>query len=338
MVERDTRFGGNLELANIGDAGIASLAKQQLDFDRSNREFARFHAKSDPTAQEWEKAKYEQYNHPEFINARSPRVFRNTQWSPNYPGPKFDTRFIVGANKSSEGLRSWPSSDYYQDMRERNKFHQSFRENEIRNMILGPNRIYSNEPDVQAGIPATNQGYKVWNASDPTGNDGWIDRLGRWLFNDPYDKESDESLYQGTEQDKLESEYGTEGTGEFYPDKILRDLYPQYFGGLESEDLGMEQLPLEASGDSYNIMAGELIRSGLFDPVEIQNMDSYELQQNYENTFGSESDAMQMSLNLQDAMDAHEALGLSLNTDRFTRRANKAGVQVTNRGGIMGLV
>ena len=93
---------------------------------------------------------------------------------------------------------------------------------------------------LEAGIPATNQGYKVWNASDPTGNDGWIDRLGRWLFNDPYDKESDESLYQGTEQDKLESEYGTEGTGEFYPDKILRDLYPQYFGGLESEDLGME--------------------------------------------------------------------------------------------------
>jgi hypothetical protein len=109
---------------------------------------------------------------------------------------------------------------------------------------------------LEAGIPATNQGYKVMNASDPTGNDGWIDRLGRWLFNDPYDKESDESLYQGTEEDKLESEYGTEGTGEFYPDKILRDLYPQVLGeqapytsdqelnnlleGLESEDLGME--------------------------------------------------------------------------------------------------
>ena len=92
-----------------------------------------------------------------------------------------------------------------------------------------------------SGITNPNlNGYKVMNASDPTGNDGWIDRLGRWLFNDPYDKESDESLYQGTEQDKLESEYGTEGTGEFYPDKILRDLYPQYFGGLESEDLGME--------------------------------------------------------------------------------------------------
>ena len=167
MAERDTRFGGNLELANIGEAGIASLAKQQLNFDRSNREFARFHAKSDPTAQKWEQAKYEQYDHPEFINARSPRVFRNTQWSPNYPGPKFDTHFIVGANKSSEGLRSRPSSDYYQDMRERNKFHQSSRENEIRNMILGPNRIYSNDPGIQAGITGTNQGYKVWQAGGP---------------------------------------------------------------------------------------------------------------------------------------------------------------------------
>jgi hypothetical protein len=116
-----------------------------------------------------------------------------------------------------------------------------------------------------SGITNPNlNGYKVMNASDPTGNDGWIDRLGRWLFNDPYDKESDESLYQGTEQDKLESEYGTEGTGEFYPDKILRDLYPQalgeqspytsdqelnnFFEGLDSEDLGVEP-QLEASVD-----------------------------------------------------------------------------------------
>ena len=206
MVERDTRFGGNLELANIGDTGIASLAKQQLDFDRSDKEFARFHAKSDPTAQKWEQNRYELYNHPEFINARSPRVFRNTEWSPNYPGSKFDTRFIVGANKSSEGLRSWTSSDYYQNIRELNKFKQDWKENKIRNMILGPDRIYPKELGTQAGIPATNQGYKVMNASDPTGNDGWIDRLGRWLFNDPYDKESDESLYQGTEEDKLEED------------------------------------------------------------------------------------------------------------------------------------
>ena len=67
-------------------------------------------------------------------------------------------------------------------------------------------------------------------------------------------------------------------------------------------------------------------------------MDSYELQQNYENTFGSTGDAMQMSLNLQDVMDLYKSKGLDLNTDRLIRRAKKAGVQVTNRGGIIGLL
>ena len=36
----------------------------------------------------------------------------------------------------------------------------------------------------------------------------------------------------------------------------------------------------------------------------------------------------QQALNLQDVMDMHELLGLPLNTDRFMKRANKAGVQV----------
>ena len=33
-------------------------------------------------------------------------------------------------------------------------------------------------------------------------------------------------------------------------------------------------------------------------------------------------------LNLQEVMDLYESLGLDLNTDRFIRKANKAGVQV----------
>ena len=110
------------------------------------------------------------------------------------------------------------------------------------------------------------------------------------------------------------------------------------FGTSSPPDDKQFPLTMEASGDSYNIMAGELMRSGLFDPVEIQNMDSYELQQNYENTFGSTGDAMQMSLNLQDVMDLYKSKGLDLNTDRLIRRAKKAGVQVTNRGGIIGLL
>ena len=42
-------------------------------------------------------------------------------------------------------------------------------------------------------------------------------------------------------------------------------------------------------------------------------------------------------LNLQDVMDLYESLNLPLNTDRFIRRANKAGVEVAARGGIMNL-
>jgi hypothetical protein len=46
----------------------------------------------------------------------------------------------------------------------------------------------------------------------------------------------------------------------------------------------------------------------------------------------------QQALNLQDVIDLYDSLGLPLNTDRFMRRANKAGVQMTNRGGIIGLI
>jgi|6_EtaG_2_1085325.scaffolds.fasta_scaffold02553_2 hypothetical protein len=41
---------------------------------------------------------------------------------------------------------------------------------------------------------------------------------------------------------------------------------------------------------------------------------------------------LEADLKLQDVMDAHDALGLDLNTDRFRRRANNAGVQVTGMG------
>jgi hypothetical protein len=109
-----------------------------------------------------------------------------------------------------------------------------------------------------AGIPATNQGYRVQQAGGPLGlYEKFLQPYMPW-----YDKEQDEKRYKPyidpeIEQDRLDdeaedkaewlSEYGPSETGEFYPDKIIRDLYPQYFGGLDSEDLGMEQLPLEAS-------------------------------------------------------------------------------------------
>ena len=46
---------------------------------------------------------------------------------------------------------------------------------------------------VEAGLPATNQGYKVMNAGlfdDPTADGGWIDRLSRWWYGDD-DPEND---------------------------------------------------------------------------------------------------------------------------------------------------
>ena len=47
---------------------------------------------------------------------------------------------------------------------------------------------------------------------------------------------------------------------------------------------------------------------------------------------------LEADLNLQDVIDLYESKGIPLNTDRFIRRANKANVQVTNRGGIIGLL
>jgi len=49
------------------------------------------------------------------------------------------------------------------------------------------------QPNINAGIPATNQGYKVMNAGlfdDPTADGGWIDRLSRWWYGDD-DPEND---------------------------------------------------------------------------------------------------------------------------------------------------
>jgi len=232
-----------------------------------------------------------------------------------------------------------------------------------RKMIM--DRRYQGEDNPYYEIPAANQGYKVMNAASPfdfSADDNWLRQFGQYMkrYLPGYDPEADEYRQKKYRElmnqlegkaDPLEGalQGGMMGlphesnpwlADEYNEDSLEQEKMNKWIedNNIGPEDLGMEQLPLEASGDSYNIMAGELIRSGLFDPVEIQNMDSYELQQNYENTFGSESDAMQMSLNLQDVIDLHKLQGLPLNTDRFMKRANKANVQVTNRGGIIGLI
>ena len=170
---------------------VDALAKQQYDWNRANTEFSRFHAKSDPTAQRWEQAAYDDraWSNPTFVNARSPRVFRNTQWSPNYPGPKFDTRFLVGSRGSSSGLKSMNRRDYYDQMKGSEQNWMDILKGDVR-QGLG----ISNEPAIKAGITNPNLGgAKVMNAGlsgswmDPTREGGWMDRFGKWMFGKPND-------------------------------------------------------------------------------------------------------------------------------------------------------
>jgi hypothetical protein len=226
---------------------VDALAKQQYDLNRANTEFSRFHAKSDPTAQMYEQAAYEQHGNPEFFNARSPRVFENTQWSPNYPGPKFDTRFIVGSSKSSRGLKSLNRGEYYDRMKGQERNWMDVLKEDVRHR-LG----ISNEPGMEAGITNPNLGgAKVWNASGPT---DWLNYLKRYLpgydpeqdvrrheqyqeQNPDLDEQTQEDIDKGKEKARADwfAEYGPRGTGEYYPDKILRDAFPEsypYLGGL----------------------------------------------------------------------------------------------------------
>ena len=89
------------------------------------------------------------------------------------------------------------------------------------------------------GIPATNQGHKVMNALsiDPSADDFFLRELfnyGKRYF-PGYDAENDEWRHQKY-RDSLKKANPLEGalqggmTGELYPDKILKDLYPQTFG------------------------------------------------------------------------------------------------------------
>lgn len=179
-----------------------------------------------------------------------------------------------------------------------------------------------------AGIPATDQGYRVQQAGGPF-KGGYplpgMDWLEKKLFGDPYAQDpppvdEDNELLPGWELHQDGWHYFPpefEGDNQDTMDQFMEDVGP--------EDLGVPET-MEASGDSYNIMAGELMRSGLFDPVEIQNMDSYELQQNYENTFGSEGDATQMSrlgLNMNQEVGGSRSNDMNENKGYFRRLLEK---------------
>ena len=99
--------------------------------------------------------------------------------------------------------------------------------------------------NISYGLPATNQGYKVWNASGLTDWLNYLKRFTPWYDpeqdvwrheqyqeqNPDLDEQTQEDIDEGKEKARAEwfAEYGTEGTGEYYPDKILRDAFPQSY-------------------------------------------------------------------------------------------------------------
>ena len=103
----------------ILDNAVDAAAKYRYDYDRANIEYNRFHARSDPAAQLAEQAAYAEPRrmNPTLVNARNPVVSRNPQWSPNYPGDKYATQFMVGSKGGTGGLESLSRGEYYNNMK-----------------------------------------------------------------------------------------------------------------------------------------------------------------------------------------------------------------------------
>ena len=171
------------------DNAVDAAAKYRSDYDRANTEYNRFHARSDPTAQLAEQAAYADPSrmNPTFVNARNPRVFRNTQYSPNYPGDKYTTQFTVGSSGGTGGLESLPRGEYYNRMKDMYDFlmNEMYKPDVRRDMNLEP---YPNENNVEA-IPATSY-------LDPTADDYFLRELYNKLTGN-YDIENDELNYKG---------------------------------------------------------------------------------------------------------------------------------------------
>ena len=171
------------------DNAVDAVAKYRSDYDRANTEYNRFHARSEPAAQLAEQAAYADPSrmNPTFVNARNPRVFRNTQYSPNYPGDKYTTQFTVGSSGGTGGLESLPRGEYYNRMKDTYDFlmNEMYKPDVRRDMNLEP---YPDENNVEA-IPATSY-------LDPTKDDYFLRELYNKLTGN-YDIENDELNYKG---------------------------------------------------------------------------------------------------------------------------------------------
>jgi hypothetical protein len=140
---------------------------------------------------------------------------------------------------------------------------------------------------LEAGIPATNQGYKVMNAASPfdfSADDNWLRQFGQYMkrYLPGYDPEADE--YRQKKANPLEGALPGGITGfphepnpwltDEYNDKILRDLYPTEQekmnkwiedNNIGPEDLGMEpQLDVRSRGKwEYDNAVKGLLNKGL---------------------------------------------------------------------------
>jgi len=131
------------------DDAVDAAAKYRSDYDKANTEYNRFHARSDPAAQLAEQAAYADPRrmNPTFVNARNPRVYRNTQYSPNYPGNKYTTQFTVGSSGGTGGLESLPRGEYYNRMKDEYDFFmdEMYKPDVRRDMNLEPYPDENNE-------------------------------------------------------------------------------------------------------------------------------------------------------------------------------------------------
>ena len=194
---------------------------------------------------------------------------------------------------------------------------------------------------LEAGIPATNQGYKVMNAGlfdDPTADGGWIDRLSRWIFGDN-DPEND---YLGPPLDDTIDE------GDYYdPNNPNHFMVPEENPPYDPNNPNHFMVPEGMDPELFE-PGIENLQAGMDDSLQSLQYDIDQLDPdspNYDDMLellnsdiGMKYPWAQQALNLQDVIDLYESKGIPLNTDRFMRRANKAGVQMTNHGGIIGLI
>ena len=156
MAERDPRFGGNLELANIGEVGISSLAKRESDWHRANEEYNRFQIRANEPG-----ARFAELKHYRDDKAENPNWWHGMQNA----FPLGNNQWGVSRGSASMGMPSQPASEYYQGMRELNRYLMDDKKNIIRQMILGPNYINDPSTSIQAGITNKNlNGYKAIKA------------------------------------------------------------------------------------------------------------------------------------------------------------------------------